>query len=650
MFNVKSGVYTKNRHSEAGFIMFTIPVILVLFTFFVASITRESKPNNFYFETSTQTKMEDVKTSLAAYAHRKYRVPCPSDPAAAVSFLGQEDVNVAAGNCNRNMGILPFKELGLTQDYAKDEWGNFLTYKISPDFARVVTENDFDPVDGVGGANVLLVGKEDDGASYVHEICRTQAWVDDSVASYRDNDGTLQQIGTNPGDTKTISQNIFKARFCCPSNVSDGGGSTFNAEDQAVHNGKKVADLADENGVPQNEIIMTMEGMDHVALWEWAKNSNKQNFYQNYTYNEYIDFVEEWSSNQTFDYNDDIGDHVANDGALHAWTGFGAKTTNSHSGKFWRNAAVFDVVTENVKIKEFTMNMSDIGENNNNAPVEIAMDVSASIDHDDDPDTPNEITKIDTVRFVAALPDLENTSYGIGLMPISVDIFKGESDQDSLMNANTPAQKWMLDQNRDLSGKTTEYYATRSEALFDSSKASLEAKLTAAGLTIDDLIIDRLKVNATHSSIAFSDITYGSTGTPVDTDLIGEDEGGTRILNSRGGASAGGAFESTTNMHAASTEVAQDFEAPAYVLISHGANGEGAYLGDSTANQINALLPADENESEQINFIDDNRYRTSRKVVSNDTTEYFDDIVMWDSQISLYNSLRNGTCEASQAL
>ena len=132
--------------------------------------------------------------------------------------------------------------------------------------------------------------------------------------------------------------------------------------------------------------------------------------------------------------------------------------------------------------------------------------------------------------------------------------------------------------------------------------------------------------------------------------MIGEDESGGRILNERGGASSGASFESTTNMHSATTEVSQDFEAPAYVLISHGANGEGAYLGDGTATQIDAILPANENESEQINFTEADRYRTLRKVVSNDTTEYFDDIVMWDSQISLYNSLRNGTCESSQAL
>ena len=50
------------------------------------------------------------------------------------------------------------------------------------------------------------------------------------------------------------------------------------------------------------------------------------------------------------------------------------------------------------------------------------------------------------------------------------------------------------------------------------------------------------------------------------------------------------------------------------------------------------------------NHSDNQEVRDVRKINSTIQAQKFDDIIMWDSQITLYNALRNGTCEKSQAL
>lgn len=78
----------------------------------------------------------------------------------------------------------------------------------------------------------------------------------------------------------------------------------------------------------------------------------------------------------------------------------------------------------------------------------------------------------------------------------------------------------------------------------------------------------------------------------------------------------------------------------AFVMVSHGANGYGAYDG---ANAASILVTGDagtdeiENGNHDIAFVD-------RPAVLVPGTGHFDDIVMWRTQFSIYNELNNATC------
>ncbi len=585
------GLKPESNHSEeSGFILLTVPVILALFGFFITAMLNDTKPNQFYFETATQDKMQDVRVALAAYAHRNYRIPCPGEPDAAPAARGSE------GGCATTKGILPFRELGLPESAAKDEWGNYITYKVSPDFTRNFTvgtkDTHFDEV-GNGGEQ-MLVPKGGDHNS-LHEMCRTPNWVSNET-NYVMSDGNTATM-----TAQNINQNIYKARFCCPSNLSASSGGTQTAEDNQDRVGGKTLDLG---GL--NEVIMSIEGLDsNIALW-----------------NSYHDQVVADSvavaASKHFEYNDNLqhdGEHVGK--------AIGPNRSPAHTGKYYREAAVFDINDSELDIRDFTMEMSDLDVNNHHEPLQISMDVVTS-----------DGTLIDTVALVLQLPAPAN---GIGELSISLDRMEGNADQDGLFHSGSFDPRGHGDP------------ASEAEDLFNASKASLMNKLNTAGLTLDDVEIGRLKMNSTHASMGFHSIKYGSAGTPDNTDLIVRKEDGAERLTPRNNAAS---YASASVVYDA--PITQDYEAAAYALISHGSDGEGSYLVNGTNNKIDNIPDAQENPSERLNHsdapVDLREVLDVRKISSDVQNEKFDDVILWDSQITLYNSLRNGTCESSQAL
>ena len=93
--------------NESGFALIVLPVVFVLFGFFITAVLSEAKPNNFYFEAETQDSMETVRKALAVYAHRNYRIPCPGAPEADAANLGVETATGGVGNeCLRTVGVL----------------------------------------------------------------------------------------------------------------------------------------------------------------------------------------------------------------------------------------------------------------------------------------------------------------------------------------------------------------------------------------------------------------------------------------------------------------------------------------------------------------------------------------------------------------
>jgi hypothetical protein len=79
-----------------------------------------------YKKRATEKNMEEAFQSLGAFVLLHKRLPCPSN-------LSQK--GVAALDCRLAgtfVGILPFKTLGIPEKKAKDAYGRWLTYGVSP--------------------------------------------------------------------------------------------------------------------------------------------------------------------------------------------------------------------------------------------------------------------------------------------------------------------------------------------------------------------------------------------------------------------------------------------------------------------------------------------------------------------------------------
>lgn len=153
-------------------------------------------------ETQRQTRltyehMDEIVNALSIYAETSGRIPCPGDPAVNNITFGWErgvalvDLNVGSGRfpvgaCNsaNNEGIVPFLSLNLTDDIARDGWGRYFTYAVSPQFSRT---NDQSHLPSNVINNAADIGT-------VHGRCRTEGW----AARF---------------DSHNIS--AVKARFCC---------------------------------------------------------------------------------------------------------------------------------------------------------------------------------------------------------------------------------------------------------------------------------------------------------------------------------------------------------------------------------------------------------------------------------------------------
>jgi hypothetical protein len=126
------------------------------------------------------------------------------------------------------------------------------------------------------------------------------------------------------------------------------------------------------------------------------------------------------------------------------------------------------------------------------------------------------------------------------------------------------------------------------------------------------------------------------------TDLVMRNEANTPLLPPRGAAGYRPGDEPVTGL------LAPNYEAPAYTLVSHGENGAGAFIVGTNTRISTAGAGNAEIENSDDGGAPDREFVSQRRVISGGA-DHFDDIVLWDSQMSLYNVLPNATCEVAQA-
>ena len=184
---------------EKGAALITVTVILILVSVMIVFGLKMFKTDEpVDRRRATQQQLAFLTDQIASYVHREQRLPCPADPALPLAGTPPATFGLESRadndadpftpsnlSCNRVTGILPFRTLNLDEHHARDEWGRYITYAISPVFAD--TQNTaYD--------------------SQIYYMCRKSAhWTNSSQVS---------PAPTPPVDATNM--NIRKARFCCP--------------------------------------------------------------------------------------------------------------------------------------------------------------------------------------------------------------------------------------------------------------------------------------------------------------------------------------------------------------------------------------------------------------------------------------------------
>lgn len=119
----------------------------------------------------TKEKIDVVLNSLSSYVQRHNRLPCPADPTATGAARGTEKMG---GGCfdgadvaelmNNMEGLVPWRELGISERDAVDAWGKYLTYRPAPH----LTLNNF--------ALQAQSGMMEDSDAQIHNACRSPVW------------------------------------------------------------------------------------------------------------------------------------------------------------------------------------------------------------------------------------------------------------------------------------------------------------------------------------------------------------------------------------------------------------------------------------------------------------------------------------------
>ncbi len=143
--------HRKAHTVEKGFTLVELAVVLIIIGFILSGALALLKP---YLDSvrrnSTQEKLQNISLLLADFAQHHGRLPCPASPNEAVttepfgaprgSGSNGQAVDSTCGGTITNVlgnfvGIVPFRALAIDRDAAKDAYGRYITYAVSPSIA-----------------------------------------------------------------------------------------------------------------------------------------------------------------------------------------------------------------------------------------------------------------------------------------------------------------------------------------------------------------------------------------------------------------------------------------------------------------------------------------------------------------------------------
>ncbi len=163
-----------DRHGEQGTIFIVVVAVIMLMSAIMLLGTGAFRMTDDHDRVrETQKRQEFLIHELSAYAQRENALPCPADPGIDPQT---HEFGLSRKSCGLDTatGLVPFRTLNLSEHDARDGWGRFMTYKISPVMANL------------------------DKGTKIFMRCRRFPWFEG-----------------NSGDHPS---NVYpaKARFCCP--------------------------------------------------------------------------------------------------------------------------------------------------------------------------------------------------------------------------------------------------------------------------------------------------------------------------------------------------------------------------------------------------------------------------------------------------
>lgn len=172
---------------QEGFVLLPVALFMIAVAAFVGlgmGTFEESRPYDPALV--THERMEVIAIRLSSYAQAQNRIPCPAPAKQDPKSLRFGEAPDECAQTKEWTGVVPFKDLNLNERDVRDGWGNYFTYAVSPVFANPNPKTDLT----------------------LYKTCRQGRWI-----------GKIEETHESQKDKNVFSENISKARFCCPSSA-----------------------------------------------------------------------------------------------------------------------------------------------------------------------------------------------------------------------------------------------------------------------------------------------------------------------------------------------------------------------------------------------------------------------------------------------
>lgn len=128
----------KFRHHSSGLILIEVAIAMIIFSLCIGAVLMVMQHSQFAQQSSTTNQHRSIIIqALNRYHQREGYIPCPSKPIADDGFALEK-----CQGAYQQIGILPYKTLGLPAKIARDGQGHYFTYAVSELATHVQIDKD----------------------------------------------------------------------------------------------------------------------------------------------------------------------------------------------------------------------------------------------------------------------------------------------------------------------------------------------------------------------------------------------------------------------------------------------------------------------------------------------------------------------------